>query len=102
MNSMDEFIDYVNQYKVYFNTEIPARANVNYGNNVMRINPYYHEDGISLCHELYHHYYERVLGIEPTEEQVEDAARWFYSEHRSGVDSVVRQLYSDNAWIEEV
>ena len=48
---------------------------INYDTKNIYINPMYNEDADTLMHELYHHYYDNVLGVEAGEDIVEQQAQ---------------------------
>ncbi len=90
MLTIEDFINAANMYTIT-HTFLPGRehARIYPKSRLIRIDPDYKEDGLSLVHEIYHHHYDSI-GRNTIEFIIEQEAQEFYFEHKLVVDSYVR------------
>jgi hypothetical protein len=77
------------QYSFIPNHDRPhwtPRCKIQYKQWIIIIHPGSNEAGITLAHEAVHHWYDRRLGFDASEEDVEQIAREFYEKNKEKVD----------------
>lgn len=84
---------YFVQYK-FCKSNLPyktVKGKINFNKWEIILNPAMNEDGITFTHEIAHHWFEKFLGFEASEDLVENTAKNFYSEHKQFIDSYVAE-----------
>ncbi len=90
MLTISDFINAINCYQVKYKS-LPGEecARIYPQSKIIHIDRDCKEDGLSLVHEAYHHYYLDI-GRETLEFIIEQEAEAFYEENKNVVDSYAR------------
>jgi hypothetical protein len=59
-------------------------------NKVIIYNKNNNDKGITLCHELMHHYYYNIYNFEPSERVIENNAKKVYNKYKNNIDNYLK------------
>lgn len=89
--TIGEFLGYSEYYDIKYKI-IESKGLINYKFKTIYINPLFNEDGLTLTHELLHHYYDNELLIESTESIVESMTMNIYKPNYEFIDYYVKRI----------
>lgn len=78
LDMVEELRNVATTYHLGYGTIDSYKARINYKNMCIEFNPAFNEECVSFMHESLHHIYDKVLGIERSEKEVETQAQEMY------------------------
>lgn len=79
--TLNDLFNYSNQYTASYKVMDDARGRINFKEKHIWVNPVFADEGLTYAHEMFHHHYDKELGIEMPESEIERLAKEFYDEH---------------------
>lgn len=92
---LEDLMNYAQEYEhKYYSTieEGLPKGKINFTQKLVTYNPLYNEEGQTLCHEMMHHHYIQVKGVDVPEEIVESEGLRLYHQWPQEINKYVRTL----------
>ena len=88
--TIDDLVNISEEYDIRYSLALTCKGKIKYDTKEILINPNYKEDAQTLCHEVTHHYFDKIIGVNMMEEIVEQEGLKLYEEDPKFIEEYTR------------